>query len=113
MSRFTGNLGREEEDGLGWDGLVESGRERRECEAYDGLVRDATLWRKQQIAAPDTRKIVEETLDRHAIIFWPDQWRCRQGGCWEIDIFVNDQETCRKSYNAHLADALCAALEEK
>ncbi len=30
MSMFTGNIGREEEDGLGWGGLVPTARERRE-----------------------------------------------------------------------------------
>jgi hypothetical protein len=30
MSRFTGNIGPEEEDGLGWDGLVPTKAEREE-----------------------------------------------------------------------------------
>ena len=99
MSRFTGDIGREEEDGLGWDGLVESGREKRERETYDGLVRDAMLWRKRQIAATDTRKIIEETLESISCI----SCDFRIGGsCFLCHI-------CRK----HLADALCAALEGK
>ena len=72
MSRFTGDIGREEEDGLGWDGLVESGREKRERETYDGLVRDAMLWRKRQIAATDTQSKAQpqhfvETEDPHTL----------------------------------------------
>lgn len=31
MSRFTGDIGREEEDGLGWEGLVPTKEERQEA----------------------------------------------------------------------------------
>lgn len=43
MSTFSGGYGREEEDGGGWDGLVESSKERRERESFERIWEEARL----------------------------------------------------------------------
>jgi hypothetical protein len=45
MSTFSGDLGREEEDGAGWGGIAPTKAELRREAAHEALERDAKRWR--------------------------------------------------------------------